>query len=499
MNNKDIIKQCKALSYSKYKRIDQQIVEKTIAELAILYDKWSYADVLGELSTLWSFREASLFWKYVGKQEKKRKIKTIASYYKRAYAGGIERVNAELLSIWVELGYRVIFFTEETESPLDFPYPGAVKRIVIHSKDIKGKLYELQDNCINENVDLFINHSWDNTNSLWICILMRALGILYLVYCHGHFAWNYREGENAFFLAQNYRLADMLLAISETNARYYQLLGCKTYLVMNPIPRDLITNVSGGSLDSNRLLLIGRLDAEKYPMEAIEIFKSVHNVIHDVILDIVGDGVYLDDVRRYVVENGLENNVVFHGFMNNNEIASIYKRTSCVIFTSKMEGYPMVVLEAKAYGLPIVMYNLPYLTLLKDRKGFIAVPEGDIKGMVDAIVRVMQDRGLRIQMGKEARDSFETLAAYDVGKNWQNIIDILEKRKSSEQITVYYDPDRLDDSDRCIIPMLQEEALKGYDSFYMRRDYKVGRAVLLFPRAIRNVILKFKRIIMSKK
>ena len=86
-----------------------------------------------------------------------------------------------------------------------------------------------------------------------------------------------------------------------------------------------------------------------------------------------------------------------------------YHNCACELFTSKMEGYPMVVLETKAYGIPIVMYDLPYLALTRDKKGVLSSEISDLGTMADNIVKLLNDNNCRISQGSEARKSFEDL------------------------------------------------------------------------------------------
>ena len=51
----------------------------------------------------------------------------------------------------------------------------------------------------------------------------------------------------------------------------------------------------------------------------------------------------------------------------------------------------MVVLETKAYGISIVMYDLPYLALTRDKKGVLSSEISDLGTMADNIVKLLND------------------------------------------------------------------------------------------------------------
>ena len=54
---------------------------------------------------------------------KQSKIRTIALYYFRMYSGGIERFLSTIIPIYIQMGYRVVLFTDEYKPELEYPLP----------------------------------------------------------------------------------------------------------------------------------------------------------------------------------------------------------------------------------------------------------------------------------------------------------------------------------------------------------------------------------------
>ncbi|MBQ7198596.1 MAG: hypothetical protein IJS29_04975 [Selenomonadaceae bacterium] len=54
---------------------------------------------------------------------KSGKIRTIALYYTRIYSGGIERFLSTIIPIYIQMGYRVVLFTDEYRPELEYPTP----------------------------------------------------------------------------------------------------------------------------------------------------------------------------------------------------------------------------------------------------------------------------------------------------------------------------------------------------------------------------------------
>ncbi|WP_026503679.1 glycosyltransferase family 4 protein [Butyrivibrio sp. NC3005] len=491
ISNKQIVNECRKLAYTNSASLDKDVYEATSFELRDMWGKYGTAKVLAALSITWSFDKAVSFFSRIQTAVRGgQRPRTIATIYHRGYNGGVERVNAELMTLWVEMGYNVVFFTGEEENPLDYPYPDSVKRIVISGSNMFERLEQLQTYCLSEQVDLLVYHDWTNQNFIWECMLMKMMKIAVVLYCHGHFSWCFGSGKMALYQPEAFKLADIVVSLSDTNARFYQLCGCNSYAVHNPVPADLKSSTPGKDRLRKHILLIGRISNEKYPMEAMQIFKAVHAKMPDAVLDIVGDGdeALIGEMKAYASDNNLSASIVFHGKKSVDEITEFYQSCGVMLFTSKMEGYPMVVLEAKAYGIPLVMYDMPFLSLTKDGLGVLTAQAGDVAGMAENLVRVLSDAGLYTQLEKDARRSFDNLLAIDYRKVWEDIIAIVCEGKTIED-RAYYKAKDMNDTDRNIMPVLIEKMKLGYDNTLNNSfDYKVGQRVLGAPRYAKKVL-----------
>ena len=488
---KEIINECSRLTYTKSVSLDKALIDDTAYELKGMWGKYGYSRVLAALSVVWTFDKAVTFFSYFHKNVcSGNRPRTIATIYHKGYNGGVERVNAELMTLWKEMGYNVVFFTSEEENPLDYHYPDSVKRIVISGKNMFERLEQLQTYCISEQVDMLVYHDWTNQNFIWECMLVKMMKIAVVLYCHGHFSWSFGSGKMALYQPEAFKLADLVVSLSETNARFYQLCGCNSYAVHNPVPTDLKSCTPGKGRLRNHILLIGRISNEKYPMEAMQIFKVVHEEMPDAVLDIVGDGdeALIDEMKTFASDNNLSASIVFHGKKSVDEITDFYSSCGVMLFTSKMEGYPMVVLEAKAYGIPLVMYDMPFLSLTKDGLGVLTATVGDIATMAENIVRIMSDVKVYSQLENDARQSFDNLLAINHGKVWEDIIAIACEGKNIED-RAYYKVEDMKDTDRNIMPVLIEKMKLGYDNAVSGNIYyRVGKGILKYPQIVKHFV-----------
>lgn len=469
-----------------------------------MWAQYGCAEVLGELYHQWPLDKAiSLFEKMQFDTPKNRTIRTIGTFYHRGYNGGIERAQAQLMTLWVSMGYRVVFFSAEPGNAHDYPYPNSVKRIQIPGgAALTERLSAIEKAVREEAVDVFINHAWSTGTVLWETVLLKMQGVPYVNYIHAHFSLITRDGRFGLYRLRIFKICDAIITLSETNARFFQLCGCNTYLVENPITEDLREVTEPAPLKSRHVLMVGRIAPEKYPMEAVQIFKLVHDACPDAVFDVVGadDEDFVRLMTKYCTENNLSDAVVFHGIKSSREVNQFFHDSACMLFTSKLEGYPMVLLEAKAHGLPIAMYDLSFLTLVKDKKGILTAPIGDIRGVADNIIRLLRDDALRQNCGRAAREDFELHSAYDLAGAWEDIFS-LAGHSGAVTSKAYYNPEDVPEADRFIEPALLEAVSKIFDGIrddlHGSIDCRVGRAVLKLPRAVKKLLSKLKGMLID--
>lgn len=402
-------------------------LSKTQAFLKGLYQEFGVDVVLSSLYKYWSLEETiNYFLKAKKNILKKENIKTIAVYCVRISNGGIGRVVASLIDLWVKMGYKVVLLTSVSDPKYDFKYNENVKRYIVPSvNEMQKRLVELKKICIEEQVDLYINNSWLCEYAVWEIALLNEINVSYITYTHGAYNYGFIYPPNKYLQPNICRLSDAVIAISkDAGYTFYKEIGCNAFLVNNPLPNDLL-NKPRCNLDSNRILLIGRISLEKHPISALKIFKKVHQALPNTYLDIVGSqDAFLEFIMKlYIKLHRLSRFIKLHGKVNNETAQKFYANSSCMLFTSTCEGYPMILLEAKSFGLPIVMYDLDYLTLVKGYKGIAVAPLKDTNGLSNALISILKDSNLRKKMSDDSYNNFLDFVNYDLADAWKQIID----------------------------------------------------------------------------
>lgn len=404
---------------------DAKIVDEAL--LAGLISEFGRAAAISALANTLSNSEAiNAFSKAECLKPARREIKVIATYYDGMSGGGTERVLAQLISVWTEMGYRVILFTDEPKNENDYSYPRENARRVILRGSMADIFRIMESVLLEEKVDIFVNHKCNSYWLLWQTIFVKSLGIPHVLYSHMYFAYPYIwHRSDAAEFHKIYAMSDLVLALSEVSVRFYRLCGCNAMLVHNPVPANLLGVKPNECRPAGKnVLWLSRIDFGKNLDDTIRIINLVRDRIPDVKLNVVGtgDSREIKRCKKLCRSLGLADNVIFHGFQR--DVEPFYRSADVMLMTSDNEGYPTVLVESKAYGVPTVMYELPYLESVKDGKGIVAVPVGDIESAANQIDSVLSDEELCYRLATDAADSFHKMAAYDVGTDWKMILNL---------------------------------------------------------------------------
>jgi glycosyltransferase involved in cell wall biosynthesis len=94
------------------------------------------------------------------------------------------------------------------------------------------------------------------------------------------------------------------------------------------------------------------------------------------------------------------------------------------ILSSRFEGFPNVLLEAMAYGLPVVSFDCPTgpADIIHNGVDGILVPNENIDELKEAIERVLGNPDLRMRMGLEARGVVDQFSKDRIVGEWLKLL-----------------------------------------------------------------------------
>ena len=117
---------------------------------------------------------------------------------------------------------------------------------------------------------------------------------------------------------------------------------------------DFQNKINHLNLEEVNLLFLARTEEAKGLFEAIEAFIKLKKKFQNIKLTIAGDGFSKQKAIEKIISHQLQDSVSFAGFITGEKKVQAFRNSHIYLFPSYTEGMPNSVLEAMAFGLPIV-------------------------------------------------------------------------------------------------------------------------------------------------
>lgn len=195
-------------------------------------------------------------------------------------------------------------------------------------------------------------------------------------------------------------------------------------------------------LAEKRMIAVGRLEDQKNFKDLVSAWSIVAERCPDWRLEIFGEGKLEHALRSQIARLGLTGSVILRGVVK--DIASEYSNSSALLMTSLHEGFPLALVEASSFGLPLISYdcptgpseiivdagdggdagNVPAATLDQaagnSPNGYL-VPVGDVRTLADRICRIASDDNLRLRLGAASKASSRRFTPETIISAWEHL------------------------------------------------------------------------------
>jgi len=220
-------------------------------------------------------------------------------------------------------------------------------------------------------------------------------------------------------LLKHLKKLDRMVVLTEDAKRDWPELS-NVQLIPDPIP-FIVDQVS--TLSSKRVVSIGRYAYEKGNDFLLRAWVKVEKQCLDWTLDIYGQG-NQTPYRELMQELGIdESRCHLHGSIT--DVNNIYQGSSIFTLPSRFEGFGLVIIEAMAYGVPVVVFdceNGPRNIITNNQDGILVKPF-DVDEYAEDLLRLIKDDQLRSQMGNRARESSKRYLIEDIAQKWKDLFD----------------------------------------------------------------------------
>jgi glycosyltransferase involved in cell wall biosynthesis len=213
-------------------------------------------------------------------------------------------------------------------------------------------------------------------------LFSKVFGIKTIVFFHG---WDYVFADKLYrryfkIFKSVYFKADAIIDLALKNKKILKEWGYKkqVYLETVVVDKYMVENVSEEQISDKyfkkevNLLFLARLERTKGIYEAIEAFVILKKQFPKVRMTIAGEGREFENVKNYIQIAKIDN-ITLTGFIEGDRKIDIFVSSDIYLFPSYNEGMPTSLVEAMAFGLPIVTSNVGAISdfFVNERNGYI--------------------------------------------------------------------------------------------------------------------------------
>ena len=224
------------------------------------------------------------------------------------------------------------------------------------------------------------------------------------------------------------KLADKIITLTTADRnnyiKKYKINSKRVDYIYNWI--DSIDVEKKYNLDSKKLITVGRFHKQKGYDYLSKVAIKVLSRYPDWQWDIYGSG--NDQIKQYLIteldKGGVLSRVHFKGNVKGTD--NIYPDHAIYVMTSRYEGLPLVLLEAKQYGLPIVSFNCPTgpAEIVLNGTNGVLIDNYDTEQMRIKINELIENVELRKKFSQSAILDTEKFTKDKIIQQW---IDLIEK------------------------------------------------------------------------
>jgi len=201
--------------------------------------------------------------------------------------------------------------------------------------------------------------------------------------------------------------SSVIHTVSEATKDDLLKIGAKKpiYVIHNALPFIETKNVP---IEPLQILYLGRLVFYKNIEVVIKSIKILRETFPKIKFLVVGDGPYKENLVKLVSQLNLQENVVFKGYVSEDEKNLLLSSSQALVFPSLCEGFGMVILEAFAQKKPAIVSQVrPMSDIVENKKNGLVVPPNNENEWAKAIESILTDPDSTKQMGIFGRQQLD--------------------------------------------------------------------------------------------
>ncbi|MFJ1253087.1 glycosyltransferase family 4 protein [Cupriavidus sp. CuC1] len=342
-----------------------------------------------------------------------------------AFAGA-ERMTAVIANALAEKGYPVYVISLWDEHSVFALHP-AVTHVTVHAErpsfkraylsTVLGIRRLIKRLAIRELIEV------DTMLTLFTQPATLGLNVRHTAWEHCHFDEDLGKPARRFARRLAARFAEQIVVLTERDRkRWIEALRprCPVVCIPNPLPFPMPAHAAPRT--GTTVLAVGRLVPAKGFDTLLRAWSLVAAQAPEWELMIVGEGEERAALEALREQLGLGASVRLPGAYS--DVTLAYEQASIFCLSSRYEGFGLVLVEAMAFGLPIVSTNCetgPRELLAPDHDALL-VPVDDSEALARALLGLIRDRNDTTRLGDGARQKALRFSQERIVEQWQGLM-----------------------------------------------------------------------------
>lgn len=361
-----------------------------------------------------------------------RVVKNVLLTTSQLTTGGVSAVLLTQARMLSQAGYGVTIVAQRPGSDTGL-VPEGVTFYQLSGNGIAARLDHWAEICSTESIDVAIEHRVAYSRQWNMFALMsRACGVSTIGWVHSFAGRSvYELNEMNSFMRFNAPILSRLVVLSPLDVAFWKLRGMErtSYLPNPPSPLLLENGIRADNRQFPsgpvRLVWVGRLDQHtKQVLSVLDIASELVKLEFEFSLSVVGPewrGMTTAKFNAESQKRGLGDRVVAVGPLVGDDLVKVLDQSDAFIGTSVIEGYQLTLIEAQSRGLPVFMYEMPWLLSVQGNAGIVSAPQGDAKSLARGIVEAFSDANAYTDFSQNSL----TAASRSIGYNFASLYEQL--------------------------------------------------------------------------
>lgn len=362
-----------------------------------------------------------------------REVKSILITSANLTTGGVSMVVLAQAKYLAQTGHRV---TIAVRRPGNDPrlVPEGVAFYEVTKGTLAEKLDAWADICAEEEIDVVIDHRilYSRDWHAWVQ-MSSALGIPTIGWIH-NFAGRpiYDLSDTHSYLRRALPSLAQLVTLSPLDVAFWKLRGVPRVAYLPNPPSPLILEhveefrARSAPRGPIELIWVGRMEQHTKQVKALlSVASELRKLEVDFRLRVVGP-----DQPDYTAEQfnqaasraGIAEQVRAIGPLTGQDLVDALDSAHAFVGTSLIEGYQLTIVEAQSRGLPVFLYDMPWLVTIRGNAGVVAVPQGNAAMLARRIAEAFADPTAYEALSASAIDAAYRVSEVDYATLYEQLV-----------------------------------------------------------------------------